>query len=279
MFRRRYSFVIPAYNEARRLPDTLAAIAQLSASFLGPCEIIVADDGSTDTTATVACAFRAPQCRICVLRLPHRGKGFAIRRGVQLAHGKTVVLCDADLYDSVHEVTRLEAALRRGADIAIGSRWLKHSECRRCQPLYRRFSSRVFNLLAVHLMALPFKDTQCGLKALTRRAANRIFPLLSLDGWGYDIEMIHVALTLGLHVEEVDLRLIHEYRNSHFRPIADGFSSLRDLFRIHRNHLHGAYGAMSVSAPALQQVAAPAVALQQMAPPAVSGSGAHQDAA
>lgn len=279
MYRRRCSFVIPAYNEARRLPATLSAIADLSVSTLGKCEIIVVDDGSTDSTIEVARAFRAPLCKVRIVRVPHRGKGFAIRRGAQLAHGEIVVLCDADLHDSVHEVVRLQAALNRGADIAIGSRWLNHLDCLRSQPLYRRISSRLFNLAASHIVTLPFKDTQCGLKALTRRAANRVFPLLSLDGWSYDIEMIHVALTLGLRVEEVDLRLVHEYRDSHLRPIADGWATLWELFRIRRNHLNGAYGALGASNLGVEEITPSAVALQQMAPPAVSGSGARQDAA
>ncbi|MGH9589005.1 MAG: glycosyltransferase [Terracidiphilus sp.] len=281
MYKRRCSFVIPAYNEARRLPATLAAIAKLSASCLGRCEIIVVDDGSTDSTLEVARAFRAPFCRLRILRVPHRGKGFAVRRGVHLAQGEIILLCDADLHDSVREVARLEAALRNGADIAIGSRWLSHLECLRSQPLHRRISSRLFNLLAGRLMALPFKDTQCGLKALTRRAARRVFPLLSLDGWGYDIEMIHVALTLGLHVQEVDLRLIHEYRDSHLRPIADGCATLWELFRIRRNHQHGAYGVAIASSPAISRTPAlrETVTLNPMASSAVTGSRAHQDAA
>lgn len=279
MYRRRCSFVIPAYNEARRLPATLTAIEELSISSLGKCEIIIVDDGSTDSTVEVARSFRSPLCRVRILRVPHRGKGFAIRRGVHLAHGEIVVLCDADLHDSVHEVVRLEAALGRGADIAIGSRWLTHLDCLRSQPLYRRLSSRLFNMIAGRLIELPFKDTQCGLKALTRRAAKRVFPLLCMNGWGYDIEMIHVALTLGLRVEEVDLRLIHEYRDSHVRLITDGWATLWELLKIRRNHLQGAYGAATIGVPALERMTHPAIALQQMAPPAVSGSGARQDAA
>ena len=238
---RRCSFVIPTYNEALRLQPTLAAIAKLSASSLGSCEIIIADDGSTDLTADVALAFRAPLCHIRVLRLPHRGKGFAIRRGVSHANGEIVFLCDADLHESVGEVLCLEESLRRGAEIAIGSRWLDHFNYLRAQPFYRRASSRLFNLIAGRLLALPFKDTQCGLKALTRTAAARVFPSLSLDGWGYDAELIHVALALGMRVEEVGLRLVHDYHSSHFRPLTDGWTTLFELFEIRWNDLRGAY--------------------------------------
>lgn len=251
MPKRRCSFVIPAYNEALRLPPTLAAIAKLSASSLGGCEIIVADDGSTDFTADVALAFHAPQCHIRVLRLPHRGKGFAIRRGVSHATGDVVFLCDADLRDAVDEVLCLEDALQHGADIAIGSRWLDCTNHLSAQPFYRRASSRLFNLIAGRLLELPFKDTQCGLKALTRNAAARVFPSLSLDGWGYDAELIHVALALGLRVEEVGLRMDHDYRSSHFRPITDGWTVLMELFEIRWNDFRGAYVQAATEQPAV----------------------------
>lgn len=237
----RYSFVIPAYNEERRLPATLEAIAALAAHLLGRCEIIIADDGSADATADIAEAFRSPLCWIRVLRLSHRGKGFAIRRGVGSARGEIIVLCDADLRDAVAEVVHLQAALRRGADIAIGSRWLDHLECIRNQPLHRRLSSRAFNLLTGCVLGMPFRDSQCGLKALTRSAAARVFPLLSVDGWGYDAELIHAALSMGLRVEEVGLRIMHDYHDSHFRPLSDGWAAFLQLFEIRLNSLRGAY--------------------------------------
>jgi len=242
MSRHSFSFVIPAYNEATRLAPTLNAIAALSASHLGECEIIVVDDGSTDATADIARAFEALHCRVCVLCLPHRGKGAAIRHGVSVATGEIVILCDADLRDSVREVLSLLVALKNGADVAIGSRWLAPFESRCAQPFHRRVASRIYNLVAGHILALPFRDTQCGLKTLTIDAAARIFPLLNLDGWGYDSELIHVALTRSLRVEEVDLRLVHDYSNSHFRPLVDGCATLLELFEIRWNDLRGAYG-------------------------------------
>ncbi len=242
MSRHSFSFVIPAYNEATRLAPTLNAIADLSVSHLGKCEIIVVDDGSTDATADIARAFQAPDCRVCTLCLPHRGKGAAIRHGVSVATGEIIILCDADLQDSVREVLTLLGALKNGADIAIGSRWLAPFESGCAQPFHRRVASRIFNLVAGHVLALPFRDTQCGLKTLTLDAATCIFPMLNLDGWGYDSELIHVALTRRLRVEEVDLHLVHDYSNSHFRPIADGCATLLELFEIRWNDLRGAYG-------------------------------------
>jgi dolichyl-phosphate beta-glucosyltransferase len=234
-----FSFVIPAYNEATRIAPTLNAIADLSASHLGECEIIVVDDGSKDATADIARDFQAPHCRVCVLCLPHRGKGAAIRQGVSVATGEIVILCDADLKDSVREVLSLLVALRNGADIAIGSRWAAPFKSRCAQPFHRRVASRIFNLVAGHVLALPFRDTQCGLKTLTLDAAARIFPLLSLDGWGYDSELIHVALTRSLRVDEVDLHLVHDYSDSHFRPLADGCATLLELFEIRWNDFRG----------------------------------------
>jgi dolichyl-phosphate beta-glucosyltransferase len=259
MPRRGCSFVIPAYNEAARLLPTLTAIVDLAASQLSDCEIIVVDDGSTDSTADIARAFHAPNCSVSVLSLPHRGKGSAIRHGVSVASGETVILCDADLQDSVREVLYLLVALKNGADIAIGSRWLAPFDSQCAQPIHRRIASRIFNLVAGHVLALPFKDTQCGLKTLTLEAATRIFPLLSLDGWGYDSELIHVALSRRLRVEEVDLRLVHDYRTSHFRPIADGWATLLELFEIRWNDLRGAYGPTVLSPASLADAAQPSL--------------------
>lgn len=269
----RCSFVIPAYNEECRLPGTLAAIAELAASRRIRCEIIIADDGSTDSTIEVARRFHARYCRVRILHLSHRGKGFAIRHGVFIARGETIILCDADLHDSVNEVLYLEAALRRGADIAIGSRWSNRFDGLRNRPLYRQVFGRLFNLLTTCILRLPFRDTQCGLKALSRSAAAQVFPLLRLNGWGYDTELIHVALSHNLRVEEIDLRLVHDYRNSHFRPLADGWFTFLELFKIRWNDLQGIYE------PLRTEAAAAAAALETVASPAVPDSNAQKNVA
>ncbi len=139
-------------------------------------------------------------------------------------------------------VMYLLGALEAGVDIAIKSRWLNPVEIGRTQPLFRRVASRVFNLLADHILNLPFKDTQCGLKALTRHAADRVFPLLGLNCWEYDLELIHVAIMQRLRIVEVDLDFVHDYSDSRFRPFRDGLAAVVDLFRIRWNDISGLYG-------------------------------------
>ncbi len=242
-----YSFVIPAFNESRRLSATLDAIALFSSCYTSSCEIIVIDDGSTDGTAELAQAFFAPHCRVSVHSFPHRGKGFAIRQGMMAAQGDIVVLCDADLRESMVQVLSLIESLEEGVDVAIGSRWHAATANDCSQPLFRRISSRAFNIVAGYFLALPFRDTQCCLKTLTRAAASEICPLLSLDGWGYDLELIHVAMTRGLRIKEVGLQLTHDYGDSHFRPIRDGWVACLEMLKIRWNDARGAYGPCALS--------------------------------
>ncbi len=239
------SFVIPAYNEQDRLPGTLQAILD-SGHRHGKSEIVVVDDGSSDSTVEVVQEFQRRARDIRLVRLVRRhGKGFAVRSGIAAARGEVMVICDADLHQSVAEVPKLEDALQR-ADIAIGSRWLGHFECTRLQPLGRRVSSRLLNKLTRSLLDLPFKDTQCGLKAVTRRAARRVFPLLTVRGWAYDIELIHVALLQGLRVQEVKLRILHDYHQSRFRPMTDGWATLWELMAIRWQQTRGSYARQSL---------------------------------
>lgn len=136
------------------------------------------------------------------------------------------------------------------------------------QPLHRRIASRIFNFVASHILKLPFRDTQCGLKTLTLDAANRVFPLLSLNGWGYDSELIHVALTRCLQVAEVDLRFVHDYRNSHFRPLTDGCATLSELFEIRWNDFRGAYGHSVPGSMSFRESAKPGMNFLQESPAA-----------
>jgi glycosyltransferase involved in cell wall biosynthesis len=241
MARVHYSIVIPAYNEEQRISATLDEVLKYATDRGLLAEIIVADDGSTDRTAEVVRWYRQRAHRIKLLRLRHAGKGAAVRQGVRLAHGQIIFVCDADLHDGIAEFEKLEQALMQGADIAIGSRWIGNRECLETQPFYRLACGRVFNLLTQRLLGLEFRDTQCGLKGFTRDAVKELFSYQTINGWGFDPELLFVAGRLGLSVQEVGIKLVHDYKLSRFRPVRDGLLTFRELFGIFWRDLRGAY--------------------------------------
>ncbi len=237
----RYSIVIPAFNEEHRIAATLDRAMQFLAEHSQRGEIIVVDDGSSDRTVEVVMWYRRKSYRVKLLRLPHEGKGSAVRRGVNAAHGEIIFLCDADMHEGFAECEKLEAALLAGADIAIGSRWVEKFESADTQPFYRRASSRLFNFCTQRLLGLRFHDTQCGLKAFTRDAARQLFAYQTIDGWGFDPELLFVAMRLGYKVAEVPVKLEHDYSSSKFRPIHDGIVTFQELFHILWRDLLGSY--------------------------------------
>ena len=257
----RYSIVIPAYNEERRIGTTLDHIMKYVAERNVRAEVIVVDDGSSDRTADVVQWYRRKSYRVKLVRIPHQGKGSAVRRGVQAAHGQIIFLCDADMHAGFGECEKLEAALLAGADVAIGSRWVEHSDSVETQPLYRRASSRVFNICTQRLLGLRFYDTQCGLKAFTRDAAKDLFAYQSIDGWGFDPELLFVASRLGFQVAEVPIKLVHDYSSSKFRPVQDGFVTFKELFQILWRDLLGSYP-RPMPAPAVVATAAAVAAAE-----------------
>jgi glycosyltransferase involved in cell wall biosynthesis len=258
MARVRYSIVIPAYNEEHRISATLEHVLKYLGERNLRGEIIVVDDGSTDRTADIVLWYRRKTYRVKLIRLQHQGKGSAVREGVNAAHGEIVFLCDADMNAGFDECEKLETALLQGADVAIGSRWIGNEECLQSQPLYRRAAGRVFNFLTQRLLGLAFRDTQCGLKAFTKDAAKDLFSYQTIDGWGFDPELLFLARRLGFRVEEVSIRLVHDYRMSRFRPVIDGTHTFLELFQIFWRDVRGSYPRPAPPAPA------PAAAAEQV---------------
>ncbi len=204
-------------------------------------EILVVNDGSTDCTAAIVQQFSQMHPEVRLLdNVKNRGKGFSVRHGVLHAVGEIVMFTDADLSAPMEEAERLFDALRQGADIAIGSRWLERQRQTEKQPLYRQFFGRCFNLVTRLVMGLPFADTQCGFKAFRRPVAQTIFQLQRIERWGFDPELLFIALKRGYKIQEVPVTWGHDER-SRLSYVKDGLNMLEEIFYIRWEGLAGAY--------------------------------------
>ena len=238
----RYSIVIPAFNEAARIPATLRAVTECMRSRGWSAEVVVVDDGSRDATAEVVRNFAAHAPEVRLLQNPgNRGKGFSVRNGILRAFGDIVMFTDADLSAPMEEAEDLFAAIASGADIAIGSRWLERTRQTIRQPLYRQFFGRCFNAVTRAVMGLPFADTQCGFKAFTRAAAQTVFQLQTIERWGFDPEILFIALKRGFRIDEVPVSWAHDER-SRMSYLRDGVRMLEDIAIVRWNALLGRYG-------------------------------------
>lgn len=198
------SLVIPAYNEEKRLPVSLARIAEWLGSRTPPlsAEVLVVDDGSSDRTATVAEKTAAGLgLPFRVLRLEeNRGKGAAVRAGVLAASGEHVLVTDADLSTPIEEVEKLLAA---DAPVAIGSRGLDATLVKERQSLFRVASGKTFNLLVRLLVVSGIRDTQCGFKLFQRDVAREVFSRTTVDRFAFDVEALLLSRRLGYRITEV----------------------------------------------------------------------------
>jgi dolichyl-phosphate beta-glucosyltransferase len=240
------SIVIPAYNEARRLPATLALLGDALRGEAGRCEVLVVDDGSRDATVAVVEQTRADFPGLRTLAAPHRGKGHAVRLGMLAAEGDFVLFCDADLSVPVEQMLRLPSLLGDAYQVAIASR--EGSGARReGEPGYRHLMGRVFNLFVQALAVPGIEDTQCGLKCFTRASARAVFERLTVDGFGFDVEALFLARKLGYRVRQVPVDWRH-VPQSRVDPVRDTLRMLADVLRVRLNDLRGKYAAPSGAA-------------------------------
>ena len=237
-----YSIVIPAYNESARIPATLQSVVDCIRQRGWSAEVVVVNDGSSDSTADVVRAFAAANPEVRLLENPgNRGKGYSVRSGMLQAHGEVVLFSDADLSAPIEEADGLFAAISAGADIAIGSRWLETKRQTIRQPFYRQFFGRCFNGVTRFVMGLKFADTQCGFKAFTRAAAQTVFQLQTIERWGFDPEILFIALKRGYRIQEVPVSWAHDER-TRMSYLKDGIKMLEEIAIVRWNALLGRYG-------------------------------------
>ena len=240
-----YSIVLPAYNESERIAATLEKIFTYAERNGWKCEVIVVNDGSNDDTAQIVRQSAAARPNLSLLENPgNRGKGYSVRNGMLHAHGDILLFSDADLSSPIAEAEKLLAAIKSGADVAIGSRWLKTELQIQRQPLYRQVFGRIFNLLLRMVLGLKFKDTQCGFKAFTRDTARHLFPLQRIERWAFDPELLYLAKRFRLSVQEVPVEWSHR-EGTRIHPLRDGIHMFWEVLKIRGNALSGKYAAGS----------------------------------
>ncbi len=249
------SIIIPAFNEEMRLEGTLRAVEAWASRAVGVIEIVVVDDGSTDSTRQVVRAWERTVNEQSVLKVvlqpDHRGKGSAVARGVLQARGAVRVFMDADLAIPLMYVDRIVEEIRRGADVVIGSRELEGSR-RRGEPWLRHAMGRGFNRFVAQLAIGGFRDTQCGLKGFSADAADDIFPRVRLyppDAdiiaesrvTAFDVEILAIARRHSWHIVEIPVDWSH-MPVSKVRPLQDAFLMIVDALKVRWNLWWRRYG-------------------------------------
>lgn len=236
------SIIIPAFNEERRLPNTLDCIEKYLQPRPFQAEVIVVDDGSTDGTVRVAARYgeRLPNLRV-LSNGRNRGKGYSVRHGMLEARGEYALFTDADLSTPIEEADKLLAALReQGYDGAIGSRALDRSLIGIHQSAVRERAGILFNYFVRRIMGIDYSDTQCGFKLFQVERARVIFEQQRMERFGFDPEILFLAKRHHLRVAEVPVRWSHDAATK-VNVVADGMRMLLDLLLIRWNALRGFY--------------------------------------
>ncbi len=234
----RISVVIPAYNEEWRILPTVGAIATHMCARGEPWELVVADDGSTDSTVELLTELRFPNMRVLVADR-NRGKGSAVRRGMLAARGEFVLFADADQSTPIEQVDALLAKIDQGYDIAVGSRALAGAAVSG-KSFARKILSTGLRALVSIGFGIGITDTQCGFKLFTAEAARTLFELQIVDTFSFDLEVLYLSSKVGLRVAEVPVEWI-DAPGSTVDAAKVSVQFLLDLVRIRINDLRGRY--------------------------------------
>lgn len=238
------SIVIPAFEEAARLGDSIRQILSYIKKEQLNAELIVVDDGSKDETTQVAKMVftEFPDLNTKIIRYEqNRGKGFAVRTGLMEASGDIALFSDADLSTPIEEMTKLVKPIQEGEfDVAFGSRALDRSLIGTHQPWRREQSGKVFNLMVRTLTGLPFWDTQCGFKAFNMQKFRPLLELMQIERFGFDVEFLYVAYFKGLRLKEIPVRWNDaDGSKLSFRT---GLHAFGEVYQIRKNARKGLYG-------------------------------------
>ena len=228
------SVVIPVFNEEARIIATLQRIVTFLSSKHYSWEVVVCDDGSTDSTITLIKGFITNETHIQVLELAHAGKGWAIKNGVLFSAGIHRFICDADLSMAIDQLDRFFVPDSKCTEIVIGSRELQLSR-RIGEPFTRRLMGRIYNILVRGLAIRDITDTQCGFKCFTGEQVFELFKKQRINGFAFDVEILFLAQRAGIRVREINIDWYY-MPSSKVRPILDSLLMTWDLFKIRWIH-------------------------------------------
>jgi dolichyl-phosphate beta-glucosyltransferase len=231
-----FSVIIPAYNESQRILPTLDRISEYFKNYFINFEIIVVNDGSNDNTLEILLQAKNSIKTLQVTGYDvNKGKGFAIKFGVNISKGDFILISDADLSTPIEEVEKLMFYCESGYDIAIGSRALKESEIIIRQPWWREFMGKSFNKIVRIIANIDFSDTQCGFKLFRGEIGRSLFRKSKIDRFAYDIEILYLAKKEGYKIKEVPIKWLNS-PYSKVKPFKDSLQCLKDLIKIKLIH-------------------------------------------
>jgi len=233
------SIVIPAYNEEVRLPDSLRLITNFVTQKAYPVEIVVVNNNSKDRTAAIIDEYAAQFPCVRGLFEGTQGKGAAVRTGMLAARGQYRFICDADLSMPIEEIDKFLPPQLVRFDIAVASREAPGA-VRYNEPFHRHLMGRVFNTIVRLLAVRGLQDTQCGFKMFSAAAAEALFPLQTMNGWGFDVEVLFAARQWGYQIVEVPIHWYYK-ANTRIHPIRDSIDMFTEVLKIRRNGLRGMY--------------------------------------
>ncbi len=233
------SVIIPAYNEAKRLPDTLTQVEGFLSRQEYSAEVLVVENGSQDCTYAIAEEFSLSHPRFRAIHEEQRGKGLAVRRGMLEARGQYRFMCDADLSMPIAELNRFLPPALVNFDVAIASREAPGA-IRYNEPAYRHFGGRFVNLI-IRLLALPgLHDTQCGFKCFRAAVAEDLYRQQRMPGWSFDVEVLYLARKRGYQLVEIPVPWYYS-SDSKVKAIQDTIRMTQDILEIRRNWRLGLY--------------------------------------
>ncbi len=233
------SIVIPAHNEEHRLPPSLKKIDTFLQQQAFEAEVIIVENGSTDQTVQVAEAFATDHPYVKVIEAAVRGKGLAVKVGMQAAQGEFRFICDADLSMPIDEIVKFLPPHTDNYDVIIATREGPGAK-RIDEPEYRHLMGRILNWIIKITAVRGIEDTQCGFKMFSRAAAEDLFEVQQMVGIGFDIELIFIARRRGYKIKEVPITWYFD-GDSRMRLVHDSLHILLEIYEIRRNWLRGVY--------------------------------------